>query len=63
MGVTVKSGILKVGTPLCIPEKENLRIGTVESIQLNKKDIPKALPKDGAVAIRISGKDHVAFGK
>ena len=32
IGVTVKAGILKVGTPLCIPDKGNMRIGHVESI-------------------------------
>jgi len=39
LGVTVKAGMLKIGTPLCIPEKENLRIGVVESIELNKKSV------------------------
>jgi len=39
MGVNVKAGILKVGTPLCIPEKDNLKIGVVESIELNRKSI------------------------
>ena len=39
IGVNVKAGILKVGTPLCIPDKENLKIGTVESMELNKKPV------------------------
>lgn len=39
IGVTVKAGILKIGTPLCIPEKGNLRIGSVESIELNSKPV------------------------
>lgn len=55
MGVNVTAGILKVGTPLCIPEKDNLKIGVVESIEKDRKSITTALPKDGAVAIRISG--------
>ena len=55
MGVNVKAGVLKVGTPLCIPEKDNLRIGAVESIEKDKKSIQKALPKDGSVSIRVSG--------
>ena len=63
LGVNVKAGILKVGTPLCIPEKNNLKIGVVESIELNKKSISKVLPKDGSVAVRISGQQHVAFGR
>lgn len=37
IGVTVKAGILRIGTPLCIPDKEKLRIGRVESIELNGK--------------------------
>jgi len=39
MGVEVKSGILKVGTPVCVPDKENMKIGVIESIQKNKKVI------------------------
>jgi len=39
IGVNVKAGILKVGTPLCVPDKENLKIGTVESMELNKKSV------------------------
>jgi len=39
IGVTIKAGILKVGTPLCIPDKGNLRIGKVESIELNNKPL------------------------
>ena len=79
MGVNVKAGILRVGTPLCIPEKDvsfiiinlfpnfieiqNLKIGTVESIEQNKKGINQALPKDGAVAVRISGQPTIQFGR
>ena len=37
IGVTVKAGILRIGTPLCIPDKDKLRIGRVESIELNGK--------------------------
>lgn len=39
IGVNVKEGMLKIGTPLCVPDKDNLRIGAVESIELNKKAI------------------------
>lgn len=63
MGVNVKAGILKVGTPLCIPEKDNLKIGVVESIELNRKSIAQATPKDGAVAVRISGQPMIQFGR
>lgn len=64
LGVTVKAGILKVGTPLAIPDRDNLRIGVVESIELNKKAVTKVLPKDGAVAVRIGGgANNIQYGK
>ena len=63
MGVIVKAGILKVGTQLCIPEKENMKIGVVESIEKDKKSINMAIPKDGAVAVRISGQPMIEFGR
>ncbi len=59
----MKAGQLKVGTPLCIPEKDNLKIGVVESIEMNKKSVTKVLSKDGSVAVRISGQQHVAAGR
>lgn len=55
IGVTVKAGLLKVGTPLCIPEKENMRIGKVESLELNGKPLQVAKPTHGGVAMKISG--------
>lgn len=55
MGVTVKAGILKIGTPLCLPDKGNLRLGVVESIELNQKPVNTAMPKHGAVAVKIGG--------
>ena len=35
INVTIKAYILKIGTSLCIPDKCNLPIGRVESIELN----------------------------
>ena len=63
MGVNVKAGILKVGTPLCVPEKDCIKIGVVESIELNKKSIQRVTPKDGSVAIRVSGQNNVQYGR
>ena len=63
MGVTVTAGILKVGTPLAVPERDNLKIGVVESIEINKKSVQSATPKDGPVAIRVSGQSHVTYGR
>lgn len=62
IGVNVKQGILKVGTPLCVPDKENLKIGVVESLEINKKSVQSALPKDGPIAVRISG-GSATFGR
>jgi translation initiation factor IF-2 len=39
IGVTVIEGVLKIGTPICVPDKENLKLGIVTSIELNKKPI------------------------
>ena len=63
MGMNVKSGVLKIGTPLCIPDKENLKIGVVESIEKDKKPIQSVLPKDGSVAVRINGANNIQFGR
>lgn len=54
---------MKIGTPLCVPDKENLRIGVVESMEKDRKPIVSVLPKDGSVAIRVSGGNNVAFGR
>lgn len=63
MGCEVEAGQLRVGTPLCLPEKDNLRIGVVEGIEHNKKSVKKAFPKDGAISIRIGGEKNVVFGR
>jgi translation initiation factor 5B len=53
LGVDVLGGVLKIGTPLCIPEKGNLRIGKVQSIELNKKPLNEARNVTGSVAVKI----------
>jgi translation initiation factor IF-2 len=63
IGVTVKAGILKIGTPLCIPDKENLRIGRVESIELNAKPLQMAKPTHGGVAVKITGDNSITYGR
>lgn len=55
-------GQLRVGTPLCVPERENLKIGVVEAIEKNKVKVNKVVPKDGSVSIRISGQSNINFG-
>ena len=63
IGVTVKAGILKIGTPLCIPDKDNLRIGRVESIELNAKPLQMAKPTHGGVAVKITGDSSITYGR
>jgi len=54
---------LRVGTPLCIPDRENLRLGVVASIELNKKPMNQARVKDGSVAIKITNDGSVCYGR
>lgn len=63
IGVNVKEGILRVGTPLCIPDKEKLRLGTVQSIEINKKPVNQARAKDGSVAVKIVNDGSVMYGR
>ncbi len=55
MGVRVVEGVLKIGTPLCCPSKNNLVIGYVESIQTpNKQDVKEAsLDNNPEVCIKV----------
>ena len=39
IGVNVKEGVLRPGTPLCVPDKNCLRLGIVQSMELNKKPV------------------------
>lgn len=56
IGVDVVDGILKIGTPLIVPEKK-LVVGVVEGIESNKKATNNVRSKDGSVAIRIKPSD------
>lgn len=42
MGVMVESGILKEGTPICVPSKEFVDLGIVTSIENNHKTVETA---------------------
>ncbi|XP_036419288.1 LOW QUALITY PROTEIN: eukaryotic translation initiation factor 5B [Colossoma macropomum] len=42
MGVTVEAGVLKTGTPLCVPSKGFVDIGIVTSIEVNHKPVDTA---------------------
>jgi len=65
IGVDVLEGVLKKGTPLCIPEQGNLEIGRVESIENNKVNVDSA-KKGEAVTVKIvpnSFQAHVMLGR
>lgn len=55
LGINVVGGVLKIGTPLCIPDKGNMKIGHVVSMELNKKAVTSARAKDGSIAVKIEG--------
>merc|ERR1712046_25049 len=56
MGVKVTHGILKVGTKLCIPAKDNFVIGRVIGIQSNNKPV-NLIKKGNDVAVSIQADD------
>ncbi|XP_071846279.1 eukaryotic translation initiation factor 5B-like [Apostichopus japonicus] len=42
VGVQVEAGIVKEGTPIIVPSKENLEIGVVSSVEANHKQVESA---------------------
>ncbi|KAF8821072.1 putative translation initiation factor IF-2 [Cardiosporidium cionae] len=62
IGVKVDAGILKVGTPLVVPEKEFLFLGTVHSLEHNNKNVEKAT-KGQEICLKISGDPHIMYGR
>ncbi|XP_021762306.1 eukaryotic translation initiation factor 5B-like [Chenopodium quinoa] len=54
LGVDVIEGVLKMGTPICVPSKDFIDIGRIASIEINKKPIESA-KKGQQVAIKIVG--------
>jgi translation initiation factor 5B len=63
IGVNVVEGVLKVGTPLAVPVKDSLRLGIVQSIEINKKPVKEARAKDGSIAIKIQNDGSVCYGR
>lgn len=64
-GVYVEEGILKPGTPLCVPEKDNLMIGRVISVEFNKKPVNEG-KKGQEVAIKIqpfASDTNITYGR
>ncbi|TQE02914.1 hypothetical protein C1H46_011472 [Malus baccata] len=54
LGVEVLDGILKVGTPICIPQRDFISIGRIASIENNHKPVDTA-KKGSKLAIKIIG--------
>jgi len=64
-GCNVVGGQLRTGTPICVPDKENLLIGLVGSIQKDKKDVQIAR-RGEAVCVKIeqnTSQKHIGFGR
>lgn len=62
IGVKVKEGVLKIGTPLIVPTKDKVRIGKVESIEANKKPARQARAGE-VVTIKLMGDAHISYGR
>ncbi|XP_012838933.1 PREDICTED: LOW QUALITY PROTEIN: eukaryotic translation initiation factor 5B-like [Erythranthe guttata] len=54
LGVDVVEGTAKIGTPLCVPQREFIEIGRIASIENNHKPVDYA-KKGQTVAIKIIG--------
>lgn len=57
LGCDVVEGVVKIGTPLCVFNKDKVKVnlGTVVSIEANHKPIQEARAHHGNIAIRIKG--------
>jgi translation initiation factor 5B len=64
IGVEVMEGILKVGTPLCVPALGGLHVGKVTSIEHNGQEQQTA-KKGTSVAIKImnEGNPNITYGR
>lgn len=64
-GVMVEAGIVKEGTPICVPSKEFVELGLVTSIEVNHKQVETAR-KGQEVCIKIEpipGESPKMFGR
>ncbi|XP_051560430.1 eukaryotic translation initiation factor 5B-like isoform X2 [Myxocyprinus asiaticus] len=65
MGVTLEAGVLKTGTPLCVPSKGFVDIGIVTSIEINHKSVDTA-KKGQEICVKIDpipGESPKMFGR
>merc|ERR1719458_851639 len=64
MGVEVQRGILKPGTPVCVfKDNTKLVLGSIESLEKEKKPVKYAIKSTGPIAIRIKGDKSIQFGR
>lgn len=63
IGVNVIEGVLKPGTPLVIPDRDCLKLGTVLSIEANKKPVQNARKETGSVAVKIANDGSACYGR
>jgi len=64
-GCDIKDGQLRIGTPLCLPDKDFLEIGRVESIERDKKQVQIA-KKGQKVCVKIqqsTAQQHIHYGR
>ncbi|XP_019094116.1 PREDICTED: eukaryotic translation initiation factor 5B [Camelina sativa] len=65
LGVKVVDGILKIGTPICVPSREFIDIGRIASIEKNRNPVDYA-EKGDEVAIKIvasNREEQKTFGR
>lgn len=63
IGVNVVEGVLKIGTPLVVPDRDNLKLGFVQSIEANKKPVQSARAATGSVAVKITNDGSIMYGR
>ncbi len=64
-GVVVEAGVVRQGTPLCVPSKEFLEVGICTSIESNHKEVETA-HKGEEVCVKIDpipGESPKMFGR
>jgi len=62
LGVKVLEGVLKVGTPLCLPFKNGLEVGRVASIESNHRSLER-LKKGMEAAVSIVSDNNLTYGR
>ncbi|KAK7266172.1 hypothetical protein RIF29_18814 [Crotalaria pallida] len=64
LGVEILEGIVKIGTPICVPSRDFIDIGRVASIENNHRHVDFAR-KGQSVAIKIVGEEQkkIMFGR